>query len=75
MFPISEIDLKFNEIIFSCQQTNVEIRQCHAGGGTFARIFKKKWFISVSFQSMHLRTYFSQVNATNERIRFYRTTK
>ena len=71
MLAFSEMDPEFNQAIFSCQQTIVEIRQCHAGGSTFASIFQKSWLICV-YAFAHI---FSQVNATNVRIRFYRTTK
>ena len=37
---------------------------CQFGGSTLALIFRKSWFITARFHSIHLRAYFSQVNVT-----------
>ena len=42
-----------------------------AGGSTLALIFRKSWFITARFHSIHLRAYFSQVNVTIALIVFY----
>ena len=34
------------------------------GGSTLALIFRKSWFITAGFHSIHLRAYFSEVNVT-----------
>ena len=41
------------------------------GGSTLALIFRKSWFITVRFHSIHLRACFPQVNVTIARIVFY----
>ena len=41
------------------------------GGSTLALIFRKSWFITARFHSIHLRAYFSQVNVTIALIVFY----
>ena len=41
------------------------------GGSTLALIFRKSWFITARFHSIHLRAYFPQVNVTIALIVFY----
>ena len=36
----------------------------YKGDSTLAFIFRKSWFITARFHSIHLRAYFSQVNVT-----------
>ena len=41
------------------------------GGSTLSLIFRKSWFITARFHSIHLRAYFPQVNVTIALIVFY----
>ena len=41
------------------------------GGSTLALIFRKSWFITARFHSIHLCAYFPQVNVTIALIVFY----